>query len=181
MASQSHPVFTIIEPPTRRNVAKPSVILYGSMEKAGTVDISWRDDLTSSLSDLPVTVINPLNKKWDKTWEEDITFTPFKEQVEWEMDYGKLADVIVFYFVPGSEAPIALLELGMYAGTGKVVCCCPEGFWKRGNVQIVCERYGISLVGSTEELKDVVRARMERALKDSSESERRFRDIEGGE
>lgn len=87
----------------------------------------------------------------------------FVAQVEWEMDHGKLADVIVIYFVPGTQAPISLLELGTYAalyGGEKVVVCCPEGFWKRGNVRIVCGRFGVQCVDGVDELEGIVREKL---------------------
>ena len=71
------------------------------------------------------------------------------------------ADVIAMYFDPNTQAPISLLELGMFAPSGKMVVCCPEGFWKRGNVQIVCKKYGIDLVESLEELVDKVKKKFE--------------------
>jgi hypothetical protein len=86
------------------------------------------------------------------------------------MDYARVADVIVFYFAGDAKAlqPITLLELGLYAGTGKAIVCCPEGFWKRGNIQIVCERYGVDLVESVGELGDKVRARLLEKLNEGS-------------
>ena len=79
------------------------------------------------------------------------------------MDHGKLADVVMIYFVPGTQAPISLLELGMYAtmyGGEKVVVYCPEGFWKRGNVRIVCGRFGVECLESVEEVERVVREKL---------------------
>jgi hypothetical protein len=49
-----------------------------------------------------------------------------------------------------------LLELGLFARSGKMVVCCPGGYWRRGNVQIVCKRFGILLVDTLEELKNAV-------------------------
>lgn len=80
------------------------------------------------------------------------------------MDHAKVADVIAFYFKPGTLSPITLLELGMYVGTRKAVVCCPEGFYKRGNVQMVCWRYGVELLGSLEELEAAVRTRLTEKL-----------------
>ena len=37
-------------------------------------------------------------------------------------------------------SPISLLELGLYATTGKLRLICPEGFWRKGNVDIVAYR-----------------------------------------
>lgn len=148
----------IYRPPTRPTITKPSVILYGSIEPDPAAD--WQTSLATSLSDLPIAVINPRCDAWDSTWVEDVSDLRFKEQVEWEMDHAKAADVIAFYFKPGTLTPITLLELGMYAGTGKAVVCCPERFYKRGNVQIVCQRYGIELLGSLDELQKTVRERL---------------------
>lgn len=155
----------IHQPPIRPKVDRPSVILYGAIQPDSTKD--WQTSLSTSLFDLPVTILNPRRDDWDSSWVEDISCPKFKEQVEWEMDYAQVADLIAFYFVPGTLTPIALLELGMYAGTGKVVVCCPEGFYKRGNVQMVCLRYGIDLLGSLDELKEKVRTRLLEKLDDN--------------
>ncbi|KAF1851852.1 uncharacterized protein K460DRAFT_270263 [Cucurbitaria berberidis CBS 394.84] len=157
--SLSEPTKAIVyKPPVRPEVDRPSVILYGAIQSNPTQD--WQTSLAASLSDLPIAILNPRRDDWDSSWVEDIAFPKFKEQVEWEMDYAQVADVIVFYFAPGTLTPITLLELGMYAGTGKAIVCCPEGFYKRGNVQIVCSRYGIDLLGTLDELKEKVRARL---------------------
>ncbi len=42
-----------------------------------------------------------------------------------------------------SKSPISLLELGLFADSGKLLVCCEEGFWRKGNVDIVCQRKGI--------------------------------------
>lgn len=58
------------------------------------------------------------------------------------------------FFDPGTKAPISLLELGLYAGSGRLVVCCPEGYWRRGNVQIVCARFGIPVLETLGELME---------------------------
>ncbi|KAL6711373.1 hypothetical protein ACN47E_005904 [Coniothyrium glycines] len=153
----------IHKPPARAVVDRPSVVLYGAIQSDPSKD--WQTNLSASLSDLPVAILNPRRDDWDSSWIEDISFPKFKEQVDWEMDYANLADVIVFNFVPEAQTPITLLELGMYAGTGKAIVCCPEGYWKRGNVQMVCTRYNIELLDSLEDLKEKVRARLIMKLK----------------
>lgn len=144
------------KPPTRPTIQRPSVILYGAIQP----EPAWQTSLAMSLSDLPIDILDPRRDDWDSSWKEDISFPKFKEQVEWEMNCAKLADVIVFYFPPGALTPVALLELGMYAGTGHAIVCCPEGFYKRGNVQMVCLRYGIDLLDNLEDLKEQVRTRL---------------------
>lgn len=148
-------------PPSPVRADKPSVILYGSIER-GTTD--WRVDLASSLSSMPIIILNPDRKDWDSTWVEDIVCAKFKEQVEWEMDHAKLADVIAFHFGPSTDAPVTLLELGMYAASGKVVVHCDPGYRRKGNVQIVCERYGIPLAYEMEDLVREVKGRLQDLL-----------------
>jgi hypothetical protein len=160
LTQKQSPAFVVHYPPTRPTLAIPSVILYGSIDKA----VNWQNDMASSLSDLPIAILNPSREDWDSSWDEDISFPKFKEQVEWEMDYAQQADVIAFYYGPATDAPISLLELGMYAGTGKVVVCCHPDYKKKGNVQMVCHRYGIPLVYELDGLKELVRERLEKAL-----------------
>jgi hypothetical protein len=51
--------------------------------------------------------------------------------VEWELEAQERADVIAMFFASETRAPITLLELGLFAGSGRLVVCCPEGFWRR--------------------------------------------------
>ena len=70
----------------------------------------------------------------------------FKEQVNWELDALEQADWIIFYFDKHTKSPITLLELGLFATSKKLLVCCPEGYWKKGNVDIVCQRNQIPQV-----------------------------------
>jgi hypothetical protein len=122
---------------------------------------SWQTVLSDSLSHLPVTILNPLNTNWDDKWKEDPSFEPFKTQVEWELEGLERADIVVVYFGGDAKAPISLMELGLSVGRQKkVVVGCEEGFWKRGNVEIVCERAGVEvfvdLDGVTARLKEIL-------------------------
>ncbi|KAJ7610793.1 hypothetical protein FB45DRAFT_324608 [Roridomyces roridus] len=142
----------ILKPPTVISIpgGRKSVFLAGSIEM-GTVE-DWQTILTHNLSHLPITIINPRRDEWDSSWVQDISNPTFKTQVEWELDGQDAADVIAMYLHPDTKAPISLLELGLYAPSGKMIVCCPEGFYRRGNVQIVCARFGIELVDSIDEL-----------------------------
>ncbi|KAF2017385.1 hypothetical protein BU24DRAFT_420435 [Aaosphaeria arxii CBS 175.79] len=165
MSTTKSPRFFVLQAPSRSAIDTPSIILYGSIE--GNVKVTWQSSLASSLSDLPITILDPRRDDWDSTWVEDIKFPKFKEQVDWEMDHAKVADIIVYHFVPGTPAAITLLELGMYAGTGKAIVCCPPGYAKRGNVQIVCSRYGIPLVETLPALEGKIRERLAERFGDS--------------
>jgi hypothetical protein len=106
----------------------------------------WRETLTALLSDLPITIFNPLRTDWGKEWTEDISCAPYREQVEWELAKQEAADVMVIFFGGGTHAPISLLELGLRARLGKAVVCIDQEYTKKGNVQIVCEKYNIEIV-----------------------------------
>jgi len=43
------------------------------------------------------------------------------------------------------------MELGLFASSGKCLVHCPEGFWRKGNVDIICQRHNIKQVNSIEQ------------------------------
>ncbi|KAF5334285.1 hypothetical protein D9758_015551 [Tetrapyrgos nigripes] len=155
---------TVYKPPQAPTYNGKSVFLAGSIEMGKAED--WQTKLTnalstrlsSSASSQPqhLTILNPRRQSWDSSWVQDISNPEFRTQVEWELDAQDNADVIAMFFHPETIAPISLLELGLYAASGKMVVCCPEGYHRRGNVQIVCAKYGIKMVGSMEELIEEV-------------------------
>jgi hypothetical protein len=161
--SESHTKFAVIKAPeVVGHLTTPSVFLAGSIEMGKARD--WQTKLKDCLSDMGVTVLNPRRSDWHKEWPQDPAFGPFKQQVDWEMDLLEIADVIALYFQPGTMSPISLLELGLHAASGKVVVCCPKEFWRRGNVEIVCMRYGLTLVETEEELVSETRKRLQKCL-----------------
>lgn len=126
---------------------------------AGSIDMgkaeNWQVRVEKALDGYDdITVYNPRRDDWDSSWVQDISNPQFKEQVTWELDHLERASLIVFYFDPNGPAPITLLELGLFLPTHDVIVCCPEGYWRRGNVQIVCERSGIKLVDNIDEFVD---------------------------
>lgn len=136
-----------------------SVFLAGTTSKVDKSD--WRETLSTSLFDVPVTIYNPYRADWDSSWREDINFAPYREQVEWELDKQDKADIVVVYFHPATQAPVSLLELGICARVpGKAIVVCPEGYWKRGNVQIVCKKFGFEMVNSIDGLREAIMKRL---------------------
>jgi hypothetical protein len=140
----------------------PSVFLAGSIEMGSAEQ--WQGRLERSLSDLDVLIYNPRRDEWDDSWEQSINNPPFREQVEWELAGLERATVVAMYFAPDTKAPVTLLEFGLCARDDRLVVCCPTGYWRSGNVQVVCRRYGVELVGSLDELAEVVRGRLLRTL-----------------
>jgi hypothetical protein len=142
----------------------PAELLYGSPEYhvffAGSIEMNaaedWQERLTKMLAPLPGVILNPRRDAWDSSWEQKFTNAKFKEQVDWELDAMDMADRIIMYFDPNTKSPITLLELGLYATSNKLLVCCPNGFWRKGNVDIVCKRYDIQQVNTLEEIRDAV-------------------------
>ncbi|KAJ2988579.1 hypothetical protein NUW58_g3895 [Xylaria curta] len=132
-----------------------SVFLAGTTTAVGNVD--WREKLSASLSEHPITIFNPNRPDWDSTWREDITFDPYREQVLWELDKQLKADLVVIYFHPATVAPISLLEFGLSAQIpGKVIAIAPKGYAKRGNVQIVCQKFGVEFLEDIDNLSESI-------------------------
>jgi hypothetical protein len=142
-----------------RVIKSPSLLFLESNELcvflAGSIEMgaaeNWQAKVEADLADLPVVVLNPRRDDWDSTWRQSISNERFREQVEWELAAQERADVVGMYFAPLTKAPVTLLELGLFARSGKVVVCCPDGFWRKGNVEIVCARFGVPLVSDFDE------------------------------
>jgi hypothetical protein len=116
-----------------------SVFLGGSIEMGKAED--WQTRLTKDLENQNLLILNPRRDDWDSSWEQKISNPQFYAQVNWELSALENANVIAFYFDPNTKSPITLMELGLWVQSGKCVVCCPEGFWRKGNVDILCQRY----------------------------------------
>jgi len=142
------------------NRVKPGLInifLGGSIEMGKAVE--WQKDVVESLSDLPVQLLNPRRDDWDNSWEQSIDNPEFKKQVEWELNSLELSDIIIFYIDPNTKSPITLMELGIHSKSNKAIVFCPDGFWRKGNIDVLCNFYEIKQVNSFKELIDEVRKR----------------------
>lgn len=132
------------KPPTNiatRNKKNKTVFLAGSIEM-GIAD-NWQDNLSNFFTDNGWDVFNPRREDWDSSWVQKFENAQFYQQVNWELNALEQCDLIVMYFDPNTKSPISLLELGLFANSGKLHVICPEGFWRKGNVEIVCNRYDI--------------------------------------
>lgn len=121
------------------------VFLGGTIDMGNSAD--WQQEIAAALEHCSdMVLLNPRRKSWDSSWEQRADNPVFCEQVLWELDGLECSNAAVIYLAPESKSPISLLELGLYALTNKVIVCCPEGFYRKGNVDIVCNRYGIMQV-----------------------------------
>lgn len=143
----------IYKPPTniaKRNRNRNSVFLAGSIEMGKAED--WQTKLTETFHSAGYDVFNPRRDDWDSSWKQEFENPQFFQQVTWELNALENADLIVMYFAPDTKSPISLLELGLFARSGKIRVVCPEGFWRKGNVDIVCQYYNIPVYTNFETL-----------------------------
>ena len=103
-------------------------------------------------------ILNPRRDDWDSSWVQDISNENFYEQVRWELAGLEHSDLVLMYFDPSTQSPITLLELGMISQLDCfVIVCCPDGFWRKGNVQIMCDKYDMVLTDTKEEFFNMIK------------------------
>lgn len=130
------------------------VFLAGSIEQGRAA--LWHKDVIVGAGEAgpdggEVLYLNPRRDQWDPTWVQSIDNPQFRGQVEWEIAGIEYADIIFFYFQPDTQAPITLHELGLALASGKrCIVVCPPGFWRKGNVDISCDHYGVKVYDTIE-------------------------------
>jgi hypothetical protein len=140
----------IQSPASFEGTPRPWIFLAGSIE--GGAAEPWQDRVVRALAHRPGTVLNPRRRDWKGDWREELGDARFREQVGWELRAQEAADRILMYFAPDTRSPITLLELGLFARSGKLVVCCPCGYWKKGNVDVVCATLGVATAATLDEL-----------------------------
>lgn len=129
----------VVEAPFVYNKIKPALFLAGSIEM-GKAE-AWQNKVIQKLEGLEIMVLNPRRVIWAQTIQPVAKNWQFKEQVDWELDGLEAADIIAFHFCPNTLSPISLLELGLYAKSGKIVVYCPNEFYRKGNVDVLSMKY----------------------------------------
>ncbi|MCA9980875.1 MAG: nucleoside 2-deoxyribosyltransferase domain-containing protein, partial [Anaerolineales bacterium] len=123
----------VLKPPHPLPAPSPAgrfaLFLAGSIEMGRATD--WQTTVTQALAAYDVLLFNPRRDDWDSSWVQSKDTAVFREQVEWELTALEQADLIAFYFDPTTQAPITLLELGLFGRTSQTVVCCPNGFWRK--------------------------------------------------
>lgn len=137
-----------------------SVFLAGSIEMGKAEN--WQEKFAKAFAAWDVTLLNPRRDDWDSSWEQKKENLQFNEQVSWELEHMERATFVVFYFDPQTKSPITLMELGINARSKPEDCvvCCPEGFWRKGNVDIVCDRYEVVEADNIDDLIRIVKAKI---------------------
>lgn len=134
-----------------RDKTKQYVFLAGSIEMGKAID--WQTDMAQFFLERDYGSFNPRRKDWDSSWKQEFENPQFYQQVNWELDGLERANIVLLYLVPETMSPISLLELGLHIGHKDLYVVCPNGFWRKGNVDIVCNRYNIPLFESLNEFK----------------------------
>lgn len=138
----------VIQAPNRvTNWDKLTVFLAGSIEMGSAEDwqkeaIQYFDQLVKPEDISRFAILNPRRDDWDSSWEQRFEDPNFSQQVKWELECLERCDWILMYFAPGTESKISLLELGSFRHKS-IVVVCPEGYSRKGNVDIFCDRYNI--------------------------------------
>lgn len=147
----TNPQFKVIKPTDQDQDpgANFKIFLAGSIDQGKAEN--WQERISKIFANAPITVFNPRRDNWDANMIQDISNPDFKYQVEWEMEKMDQADKILMYYDPNGQAPITLLELGLHANDGKLIVCCPDGYWRKGNIQVVCNKYNIPLYDNMED------------------------------
>lgn len=128
------------------------VFLAGSIEMGTAED--WQSIVEkdfSEYSDDVLAMLNPRRDDFDDSQDQSPDNEYFSEQVLWELNGMETSHYIFMYFHPDTKAPITLMELGLHVDTGKLIVVCPDGYWRKGNVQIVCEAYDVPVYDTLED------------------------------
>lgn len=130
---------------------------------AGAIDngaaVNWQQEALTLLREYRTTVYNteghtvwvynPRRPDWNADLDTSADNPMFAEQVEWELDFISSAesgaDTVLMVFPASAKAPITLLELGIMVTKfpERLVVVVEDGYWRRGNIEIVCRRAGI--------------------------------------
>ncbi len=125
---------------------RPSTLFLAGSIAMGTVE-DWQAETENKFSDYSddeLVIFNPRREDFDANIKQSIDEPVLNEQVNWELDALEEADYVLMYFHPETKAPITMLELGLHADNiVKLIVCCPDGFYRQGNIEIVCKRYNI--------------------------------------
>jgi len=138
-----------------------TVFLSGSIDMGDAPD--WQAIISDGLSDIDkLILLNPRRDDWDSSWVQSFEDARFVEQVEWELNALDKADYCVHYFAPGGTAPISLLELGLrlYLYPKRSIVCAPEGFWRKGNVEITSRYYGATYVQDIQSVVEILKSKL---------------------
>ena len=134
------------------------LFLAGSIEQGKAEEWQSRmiEDLKSFTSDVNIeskntvkkklTIFNPRRPDWNPNLPQEALNEVLRNQITWELDHLEMSDVICLYLDPKTTSPISLLELGLHMRSRKLLVCCPPGFYRKANIDITCQKYGVDVL-----------------------------------
>lgn len=129
------------------SAGRTTVFLAGTIDMGNSVDWQARaDSLFAALPSGRFMLFNPRQEHWDAAKPGEMDY-----QVNWELEHLEQADWIIMNFLPGSQSPITLLELGLHARGGRLLVICPPEFYRYDNVRITCAKYGVPMFATLED------------------------------
>lgn len=112
---------------------------YRKVFLAGTIDMGrssdWQAALVARFRDSiggRWLFFNPRRREFHASPAE------MEYQVAWELAHLEAADLIVMNLLGDSRSPISLLEMGLYARSGKLFVACSPDYYRYDNVRITC-------------------------------------------
>lgn len=123
------------------------VFLAGTIDMGNSAD--WQAEVFEYFKSLDkdYVLFNPRQEHWDATREGEMDY-----QVNWELDHLEQADHIIMNILGSSQSPISLLEMGLFARSGKLVVACAKDYYRYDNVRITCQHYHVPLFDNVEDL-----------------------------
>ena len=141
----------VIKSPNKYRSTHDKFVLF----LAGSIEMNkaekWQESAEKYFKDEEdIILLNPRRDDWNSSWDQSKDCPEFVEQVEWELTALETVDAIILYFDPKTKSPISLLELGKFGN--KCLVCCPDGYWRKGNVEVFCSRYNIPMYKTLEDV-----------------------------
>ena len=137
--------------PTQRITTDKQIVVFlaGSIEMGAAKEwqqlaIDFFDEMVPEEQKGDFILLNPRRPDWDSGWAQEYEGPQFYQQVKWELKGLQEADHVIVYFDPATKSPVSLLELGAF--NNKAIVICPQGFWRKGNVDIFCEEFNVKQV-----------------------------------
>ena len=123
-----------------------SVFLAGTIDNGNSKD--WQKEVIDILEkeNISLEIYNPRREHWNPNPSKE----EMEYQIKWEQDHLDKATIIVMVLSDNSKSPISLLELGLYATSGKLIVFCTDNFYRYDNVRLTCEKYNIELIEDTD-------------------------------
>lgn len=136
---------------------------------AGTIDMGesedWQTLVSERIASKTEFIYNPRRPEWDATWKQTIDSLEFNNQASWELLMIERADFVLINLLPGSKSPVTMAEFGLCCALkpSATIVCCPDGFWRKGNIDIMGERYGVPVYETLDEAVADLSMRLELA------------------